>query len=369
MNVLSVIESFAHGGAETVLIDLVFGLAEHTHCVLHFSRANGITAHEPFEQSLRGAGIPCIDAHWRCLADESSRREALSGFSPDVVLLHWWGRDPWSPWIQKPSGDTFAERRPAFVCVLHHAGLRPVRGCDRYVLVAPNQAASVSHLPADRIVTIPNGIDLRRFAAADAGEESTPPGANGRKMVVGRLSTLRAVKIPSDWVRTLVSFELPETRFVIAGDGPLRAMLAADAQALAPDLFEFPGYVSRAAVPAMLRSFDVFCYATAEAEECHPLALLESLAAGVPIVAEARGGVPAIVRHDENGFLASSTAEIGVHLHRLRADPALRRRLAAGARSDAMPFSLDAQVARYRLLLAELEVERLTSKRTSCRRI
>jgi glycosyltransferase involved in cell wall biosynthesis len=353
MKILSVIESFAHGGAETVLVDLALGLSDHTHCVLHFSRANSVAAHAPFERSLRSAGIRCIDAHWSCLTDGARRRETLGDFSPDVVLFHWWGRDPWLPWVQNPIGDARAAR-PAFVCVLHHAGLRPAPGYDRYVLVAPNQVPSVSHLPAERLLNIPNGVDLTRFAA-DHGARR--PATDDQTMVVGRLSTLRAVKIPSDWVRTLASFGVPNTRFVIAGDGPMRATLMADAEALGPGSFEFPGYVTRDDVPATLRSFDVFCYATAEAEECHPLALLESLAAGVPIVAEARAGIPAIVRHGHSGLLASSVEEIGLHLHRLRADASLRRSLAAGALSDAAAFSLDVQLARYRSLLAELAVE------------
>jgi glycosyltransferase involved in cell wall biosynthesis len=219
----------------------------------------------------------------------------------------------------------------------------------------------VSHLTRERILSIPNGIDLARFAPAD--RPLGDAGANGREMVVGRLSNLRPVKIPSDWVRTLASFTLPATRFVIAGDGPVRETLEADARKFAPGRFAFPGYVARAGVPGMLRNFDVFCYATAEAEECHPLALLESLAAGVPIVAEARGGIPSIVRHEKNGLLASSTREIGDHLHRLRVEPALRARLAAGARRDARRFSIEVQLARYRALLAELECERRATPR------
>jgi glycosyltransferase involved in cell wall biosynthesis len=355
MKILSVIESFSHGGAETVLVDLVLGLTEHTHRVVHFSRANDIPVHVPFVDSLAAAGVESVDAHWSCLADPASRRRVLEDFGADVVLFHWWGKDPWLPWISSTL-DQPPDERPVFVCILHHAGIGPAPGHDRYVLVAPNQIPQVSHLSRDLILRIPNGVDLARFAPTDRPPRSRS--VDGREMVVGRLSNLRPAKIPSDWVRTLARFDLPGTRFVIAGEGPMRAPLETDARTLAPGRFAFPGYVARGDVPDLLRTFDVFCYATAEAEECHPLGLLESLAAGVPIVAEAKGGIPFIVRHGKNGFLASSTPEIGDHLHRLRAEPALRARLAAGARRDARRFSLELQLARYRALLAELESER-----------
>ena len=60
MKILSVIESLAHGGAETVLVDLVLGLSEHTHQVVHFSSANGIPVHTPFIEALTAAGVPLL---------------------------------------------------------------------------------------------------------------------------------------------------------------------------------------------------------------------------------------------------------------------------------------------------------------------
>ena len=354
MKVLSVIESLDHGGAETVLVDLVLGLREHTHRVIHFGSANGVPVHAPFVRALRAARVPCADAHWSCLADPDARTRVLAGFHPDVVLFHWWGKDPWLPWLTAARAEP-RTARPAFVCVLHHAGARPVPGYDRYVLVAPNQAADVRHLARTRLRLSPNGVDLARFAGARPVAPARRAAGDPAPMVVGRLSNLRPVKVPADWVRTLAGFAVPDTRFVIAGDGPSRVALEADARTLgAPGQFVFPGYVPRDRVPALLASFDVFCYATAEAEECHPLALLEALAAGVPIVAEARGGIPAIVRHEENGLLAGSVAEMGIHLRRLRRDPALRARLARGARAAAGRFSLARQLGRYRRLLRGL---------------
>jgi glycosyltransferase involved in cell wall biosynthesis len=111
-----------------------------------------------------------------------------------------------------------------------------------------------------------------------------------------------------------------------------------------------------------LKRFDVFCHVTSTAVECHPLALLEALAAGVPIVAEARGGIPEVVTHGVNGLLASTPGEIGDHLRLLRRDEVLRKRLSMGARGTAARFSLQRQLEAYRRLLAEIGRERRAAR-------
>ena len=345
MKILSVIESLGHGGAETVLVDLVQGLTRHDHAVLHFSAANGIAADRRFVQTLERSAVPCVDAHWRSVESAAGVRAALGRFVPDVVLLHWWGGEPWSSWIDGCRADA---SRPTFVLVMHHDGPRPRCCYDHHVLVAERQRPHVADRPAGAVRVIPNGIDLGRFGGR---RRASAAGT----MVVGRVSSLRPGKIPEDWIRTAVAYGLPRTRFVIAGDGSVRPKLVGDVRTLGLERrFALPGYVPRRDVPALLETFDVFCYVTSTAVECHPLALLEALAAGVPVVAESRGGIPEIVRHGVNGLLARSVDEVGAHLHALRRDPALRWRLGAGARLSADRFAGPRQLAAYEALLADI---------------
>ena len=347
MKILSVIEAFCHGGAQTVLLDVALSLTQYQHRVVHFSRANGIEAEPTFVDALRSAGIDCIDTHWNALLNDDLRSQILDGFRPDVVMFHWWGKDPWMPWV--------AARRPgnpAFVCVLHHAGITAKGGYDRYVLVSRSQLRQVDHIPHRRVRVIANGVDPKRFS-------SRPIAIGHRPFVVGRLSELREGKIPSDWVRTLASYRLDNTRFVIAGDGVLLEPLQRAANELKlEEQISFPGYVPRDEVPALLDTFDVFCYVTSSAVECCPLAILEAMAAGLPVVAEGRGGIPEIVVHGENGLLARTTEEVGDHLRSLRDDAVLRERLSKGARATAERFSLARQIAAYRDLLEDLKRER-----------
>ena len=146
---------------------------------------------------------------------------------------------------------------------------------------------------------------------------------------------------------------------MIAGNGVLFHQLRASAaDFMSEETISFPGYIPRIEVPSLLRTFDVFCYTTSSAVECSPLVILEAMAAGLPVVAEPRGGTPEIVVHGENGLLATSINEIGEQLRLLRDDQALRRRLSEGARATAEYFSLDKQMSAYRQLLAEISQER-----------
>jgi len=357
VKILSVIEAFCHGGAQTVLLDVVLSLPEHQHRVVHFSSANGITAESTFVDALRSAEIDCIDTHWDSIRNEESRLEILDGFQPDIVLFHWWGKDPWMPWVMSHRSGN-----PAFVCVIHHSGIAAKAGYDRYVLVSRSQLQQVDHIPPHRVQVIPNGIDLERFPIG-SDRRSPDFDVRDRPFVVGRLSELREGKIPDGWIPTLASYRLENTRFVIAGDGALLPILRKSAIDLKLDgqMF-FPGYIPRREVPSLLATFDAFCYVTSSAVECCPLAILEAMAAGVPVVAEARGGIPEIVVSGENGLLARTLDEIGDHLRRLRENPALREHLGRGARATAEGFSLKKQIAAYRDLLADIQRERAVSQ-------
>ena len=330
MRVLSIIETLMHGGAETVLVDLVTRLTEHEHQLVHFSSSHHATVHPWIAQALREAGVPSIDA---------PRESWQTDFHPDLVVYHWWGQDPLRAWRDRVH---LTPSRPRFIAVLHRSGVPAPDGFDAYVLVSPTQRSQVAAIDSARVHVIPNGVDLSRFPV------SGPP-TRPSQFTVGRISGLRSGKIPESWVQTIAGFGLNNARFVIGGDGDLRSALQRDADRRGvADHVEFTGYVSRNDVPRLLATFDVFCYVTSTAVECHPLALLEACAAGLPIVAQPRGGILDIVTNGANGLLGESNAEIGEHLRRLQHDRPLRDRLPEGARAVAQRFAIERQMERYR---------------------
>jgi len=354
VRILSLIDSMGRGGAEQVLVRLVTGLPEHAHGVIHCSRVNGVPVHGPFIRALRGAGASVADIDWRSYADATLRRVAMGGQEPDVVICHWWGGTPWSAWMQQVMAARPGAGRPWFVCVLHATGRPAPSGFDRYVVLARAHARQVP--PGGRLEVIPNGVDrvvfrpARRIRRRSGSASGMAPGLR-----VGRLARLDPGKTPDDLVRVIDGWGVPGARWLLAGDGTLRPALEAQARALAGSTaVDVLGAIPRHRVAPWLRSLDVLFHVTGAITDCHPLALLEALSCGVPVVAERRGGVPEIVRHGHDGLLGDGPDEVGAHLRRVAADPALLAHLTAGARADGAHLDLGHQLAAWRVLLDEL---------------
>ena len=183
-------------------------------------------------------------------------------------------------------------------------------------------------VPRDRLRLIRNAVDGERFAPP-LGER-----APGAAAVVGFVGRLSPEKHPRLFVRMAarVHEQRPDVRFVLVGDGPLRASLEHEAAELGvADAMDFLG--ERRDVDAVLRSLDVLVLTSWH--EGTPLAVLEAMATGVPVAATDVGGVPELVRHRETGLLFPAGDEGGgaAAVLALLEDGAWRRRLGAAARS------------------------------------
>ena len=166
-------------------------------------------------------------------------------------------------------------------------------------------------------VVIPTAVDAG--AAPRARRAGSPP----RVITVGRLA---APKDTVTLVRALARVPGRPFRATIVGDGPDRPAVEAEIRAAGLD-----GVVALAGerrdVPQLLADADVF--ALSSRSEGAPISVLEAMAAGLPVVASAVGGVPEIVAHGATGLLVppGDAAALAAALEQLLADPALRRRL------------------------------------------
>ncbi len=125
--------------------------------------------------------------------------------------------------------------------------------------------------------------------------------------------------------------ELPDALFLFAGDGPERAALEARAAELGvAERVLFLG--RREDVPQLLAACDVF--ALPSLYEGSSLAVLEAMAAGIPIVSSAIGGTEELIEDGRSGLLVppGDAPALAAALRRALADPELRSELAARAR-------------------------------------
>jgi glycosyltransferase involved in cell wall biosynthesis len=189
---------------------------------------------------------------------------------------------------------------------------------------------------ANRLVVIHCGVDTACFRPA-AGS----PSPNGRPLQLLCLGSLHEVKGQSHLIqamRLLRQRGIPAVaRFV--GDGPDRAMLerqSADAGLNGAALFLGPR--TREQVIDELQQSDVLVAPSVPSRDGRregiPVALMEAMACGLPVVASRLSGIPELVTDEETGLLTAPGAaeEIAGAIERLYRSPELRQRLGQAAR-------------------------------------
>jgi glycosyltransferase involved in cell wall biosynthesis len=206
--------------------------------------------------------------------------------------------------------------------------------------------------PGARVAVIPNPVAVPPAARADA-----PPAASRAPTIVGmgRLGPEKRFDLLLSAFARLRSRH-PAWRLVILGEGPARAALERQRDALGlAGVVELPG-VLRDPYP-VLRRAELFVLSSTL--EGFPMALVEAMACGLPVIAtEYHEGVREIVRDGIDGLVVppGDPAALAAALDRLMADPAARGRLGARAAETAARFGVAPVMARWDALLDEVVV-------------
>lgn len=201
--------------------------------------------------------------------------------------------------------------------------LKYTKTCDGIIAVsnAVREVLVRSGIPASHIAVIHTGIELPGSVAArpDAGP-----------ITVGHMGAFTEEKGQATLVAA--ARELPQVRFVLAGEGPLREQL----QRSAPANVKFPGFVTDAA--AFFGKLDAFVMPSRS--EAWGLAAIEAMAHGAPVIASDIEGLAEIVTN-ETGWLVPA----GDPAAWVRAIAALNRdalrAMSPAARERAAQFSVD----------------------------
>jgi glycosyltransferase involved in cell wall biosynthesis len=234
---------------------------------------------------------------------------------------------------------------------------------DRYIGVSEANARylmEVKGLPRRKITVIHNGCNLERFdpnRAAPAGlKQKLGFGAEDPVLlVVGRLEAQKGHRVLLGALPA-VRQEFPRVRLVCLGTGGLQRALEAEAQALGvEDAVRFVGFQSNVADWLSLADLSVL----PSFYEGLPLAAVESLAAGRPVVATVVDGTPEVVVDGKTGFTVppGDPRSLAEALCRILRDPGLRQRMGQeGRRWACEHFDQKAQVSKTQeLYLREWE--------------
>jgi glycosyltransferase involved in cell wall biosynthesis len=250
-----------------------------------------------------------------------ARFEAIARFMRrfDLVLTYNWGAID-----GVMAGRVFSKGMPP---IIHHedgfnadeaSGLKPQRNIYRrfalgaaQALVVPSQtleqiALKAWHQPRDKVHRIANGVDVARYAAKP--DPRAIPGFKRKpgEIVIGTLAGLREVKDLPALVRA-VGGMTARARLVIVGEGPERAKIVATAELMGiADRVHLPGFLPEP--HRYVGLFDVM--ALSSKSEQFPIAVVEGMAAGLPIVAPAVGDIPMMVAPENLPYLTADNDEV-----------------------------------------------------------
>lgn len=177
------------------------------------------------------------------------------------------------------------------------------RAVDTVIAVSQDLYRSlVASLPQGRVALVRSGLDPGRIVVtASATEVRRRLGIGEHAPLFGTAGRLMPVKGLGYFLEAArgVLQARPEARFLITGDGPLRSELQTRAREMQiADAVQFLGF--RPDVADVVNALDVFVMPSIH--EGLPMALLEAITLGKPIVASAVGGIPEAL-HDAQGWL------------------------------------------------------------------
>jgi glycosyltransferase involved in cell wall biosynthesis len=216
------------------------------------------------------------------------------------------------------------------------------------------QLVEVNGFAAERIESVPTGVDATRFRPGEPAAARRALGLPGEAFVVGIVATLRSWKGHRYLVDALA--QLPaQVQLVIVGDGPQREALEkqVDAAGLRARV-RFAG--NQADVVPWLQALDAFALPS-YANEGVPQALVQAMLVGLPCVTTTAGSISELAEHEATALVVppQDAHALAAALARLAADPALRARLGAAARHHCSArFSSERMLDRMEMIYREV---------------
>jgi glycosyltransferase involved in cell wall biosynthesis len=307
-SIVHVLSSYGVGGQERVALDLAAGQVRRGHTVSVVSLA--APPDGPLAAEFRDAGVGVHTVPKRGGLDPTlTPRLALKlRGRADVVHTH----NPLpliygAPAARLLGGAAIHTKHGVNPGSRSHMLLRrtSARFVDFFVAVSEVTAAQAREqgdCDPDKLVVIPNGIRLERFApdAAARAAVRAELGIPDDAWVIGTVGRVDEVKNQTMLVAAAAPLLGDKVRLVIVGDGPARAALDAAVAALPhPEWVHVLG--RRMDVDRLLPGFDVF--ALSSVSEGLPLVVPEAMAAGLPVVSTAVGGIPGVIEDGATGLL------------------------------------------------------------------
>jgi glycosyltransferase involved in cell wall biosynthesis len=342
VKILHIISSGGMYGAEAVILNLSRTLNETSHSsvlgVFSNSANPNLQLHEAATKDhIESHLIPCKGQIDRTVV--TSIRDLASRTNADIVHAHGYKADIYTYIALRRSSIPLVSTchtwydNDLFVSLYGMADRMVLRSFAAVVSVSDEVKLRLlkAGVREDKIHLVQNGIDIRLFdnAAPSLLENSTtahPPIVG----LIGRLANEKGVDI---FLRAAarVLVELPSTEFVVVGEGPDREKLESLIDEL--KIRESVSILGRRDdMPSVYASLEIMV--SASRQEGLPIAILEGMASGRPIIATAVGAVPTVVLDGRTGVLLppEKVEALASSIANLLRDPSRRVSLGVAAR-------------------------------------
>lgn len=326
------------GQKQTAL--LLAGLSDRGHAVLFLGRRAA-----PLALLLRGRGMDVVEAPPGPEASPGlllTVARAARRFRPDVLYAGDSRGHGAAVWSRASAARPLAvHRRVAFRPSGHPLSRVKYRAADRFLAVSGAVAATLAEAGVDpsRVALVPDGLPPDAFVSAPA-----PPAPPHRLVHVGAFDGRKGQGIAVETLARLVRGGRDAT-LLLLGSGPAQAAVAARAEALGvAERCRFAGEVEEVATHLATSHLLLL---PSESEGA-PLALVEAMAAGCPVLAHAVGGIPELVAGGRAGRLVSSLAPEAweAAVASLLENQGEMRRLIGAGREEAAARTIGRTVAR-----------------------
>jgi glycosyltransferase involved in cell wall biosynthesis len=358
---LLLITTFDIGGAERVYVDLANGLARRGYRVIAAALQ---TRSGDVARALAGSGVATVGLGMRGKFDAGVvprlvrllRRERVDVLYTFLIHAHLVGRIA-GRLARTPvvlSSQQIMAWEGATIERLNRA---TARWCTAVVGVSQNVSRYLIDrvgIPSQKVVTFYNCVDVSAFCAPRRAK------AAGEPPILGSIARLNPEKDHTSLLRAFAMLRArhPGARLLLAGGGPERQRLERLAASLEiADAVDFLGHVDD--VRSVHARLDV--YVQSSHVEGMPVAVLEALAAGIPVVAARVGGNEEAVVDGVGGLLVppGNPEALAAAVGRLVEQPALAREMGlAGRRHVQQLFGADAMADATDALMRRLLAQR-----------
>ncbi len=203
-----------------------------------------------------------------------------------------------------------------------------------------------------KVSVIPMGVNLSMYNPDNRVENFFENDGKPVILFVGRLAEKKGAKF------LIQAMESIDAILIIVGDGPEKNELEKLSEKLDKDI-RFVGPKTKEELRTIYASCDIFCIPSIVASDGDkdglPVALLEAMASGAPVIASNIAGIPEVVNDNHNGLLVKPKDSEGIEMaiKKLLNDEKLRRRMSEESRAAAFKFSFDTIASEYVKLIKE----------------